>query len=75
MPARIEELESLIGKIHEAMADPSYYKQDSKEIAAKYGISNIPTMLVFKGGEVVERLQGVMPKDQIQAAINNHKAA
>jgi ATP-binding cassette subfamily F protein uup len=33
MPARIEDLESRIGQVHEAMSAPSFYKQDKDEIA------------------------------------------
>ena len=45
-----------------------------QEIAVKYGITNIPTLLVFKDGEVVERVQGVQPKDKLQELLDNHKA-
>ena len=34
----------------------------NQEYAAKYGVRNIPTVLVFKGGEVVEKQVGVAPK-------------
>ena len=33
-----------------------------QEFAAKYGVRNIPTVLVFKAGEVVGRQVGVAPK-------------
>ncbi len=45
-----------------------------QEIAVKYGITNIPTLLLFKGGEIVERVQGVQPKDKLQKLLNTHKA-
>ncbi|ETN93976.1 thioredoxin [Zhouia amylolytica] len=45
----------------------------NQEFAAKYGVRNIPTVLVFKGGEVVNRQVGVAPKktytDAIDAAV------
>ncbi|MEM9412946.1 MAG: thioredoxin [Planctomycetota bacterium] len=46
---------------------------DGKEVAAKYGIASIPTILLFKGGEVVERVQGVTSKSKLQELINSHK--
>ena len=45
-----------------------------QDIAMKYGIANIPTILVFKGGEIVERLQGVQSKSKLQEVIDSHKA-
>lgn len=35
----------------------------NQEFAAKYGVRNIPTVLIFKGGEVVEKQVGVAPKN------------
>ena len=35
---------------------------NNQEFAAKYGVRNIPTVLVFKAGEVVGRQVGVAPK-------------
>lgn len=45
----------------------------NQEFAAKYGVRNIPTVLVFKGGEVVDKQVGVAPKatyaSKIDAAV------
>ena len=38
--------------------------------AAKYGVRNIPTVLVFKGGEIVNRQVGVAPKNVYAEAID-----
>ena len=38
--------------------------------AAKYGVRNIPTVLVFKGGEIVSRQVGVSPKQVYTDAID-----
>jgi len=35
------------------------------EISQKYGIMSIPALLVFKNGEVVDKMVGAAPKDQI----------
>lgn len=45
----------------------------NQEFAGKYGVRNIPTVLVFKDGEIVTRQVGVSPKqvyaDAIEAAL------
>src|SRR3989304_1451549 len=38
--------------------------------AQSYGVSSIPTLMVFKNGEVVDRFVGVQPKGRLQDAID-----
>ncbi len=40
--------------------------------AGRYGIMSIPTLLVFKDGELVERIVGYMPKDRLMDKIKPH---
>ena len=47
---------------------------DNPSAAQKYGVNSIPTLLVFKGGEVTESFVGVRPKAQLQDALNSVKA-
>ncbi|MFS4456071.1 thioredoxin [Maribacter sp. 2304DJ31-5] len=42
----------------------------NQEFAAKYGVRNIPTVLVFKNGEIVNRQVGVSPKQVYTDAID-----
>lgn len=42
------------------------------ETAQKFGIRNIPTILLLKDGEIVERLVGAQPKQAFLDAINKH---
>ena len=42
----------------------------NQEFAAKYGVRNIPTVLVFQNGEVVGRQVGVAPKKSYAEAID-----
>ena len=41
-------------------------------IAGKYGIMSIPTLILFKGGEVAEQIIGVMPKQKIVEKVEPH---
>jgi thioredoxin 1 len=40
--------------------------------AGKYNIRGIPTLLVFRNGQVVEQIVGAVPKDQITKAVDRH---
>ena len=42
----------------------------NQEFAAKYGVRNIPTVLIFKNGEVVGRQVGVAPKNTYAEALD-----
>ena len=42
----------------------------NQEFAAKYGVRNIPTVLVFKDGEIVGRQVGVAPKATYAESLN-----
>ena len=39
--------------------------EEEKDLANKYRVRSIPTMVVFKGGKEVNRLVGFMPKEEI----------
>ena len=43
------------------------------EISMNYGIRNIPTILFIKGGQVVDKQVGAVPKSHLQAMIERHK--
>ena len=43
---------------------------NNQEFAAKYGVRNIPTVLLFKDGEVVDKQVGVAPKATYAAKID-----
>lgn len=41
-------------------------------IAGKFGIRSIPTLLIFKGGQVVDQIVGAVPKGSIVDKLNSH---
>ncbi len=43
---------------------------DNQTLATNYQVSSIPTLMVFKGGEVVDRFVGVQPKNRLQQALD-----
>lgn len=40
--------------------------------ASQFGVSSIPTMMIFKNGKAVERIIGALPKQQIEQKIKQH---
>jgi len=45
---------------------------NNQEISMQYGIRNIPTVLIFKNGEVVDKIVGVAPKEVIAEKLSAH---
>lgn len=46
---------------------------ESPNVAGHFGVSSIPTLMVFKAGDVVERFVGVQPKNRLQTALDAAK--
>jgi thioredoxin 1 len=65
----IEEVsEELSGKVE-------FFKlnvDDNGDIAQQYKVSSIPTVIVFKGGEVVDKMVGFRPKADIVKLVSKH---
>ena len=45
---------------------------DAPEIAMKYQVMGVPTLMLFVGGETRERITGFQPKDRILSKLNPH---
>ena len=45
---------------------------DNQDLAMKYGVMSIPTLIVFKNGEEVDRSVGALPKARLQALLEKH---
>lgn len=60
--------EELDGQLKVAKIDVD----ENPMVPGRYAVTGIPTMMLFKGGEVVERKTGAMPKEMILAFVNPH---
>ena len=47
---------------------------DCPNIAGSYGVNSIPTLLIFKNGEVFKSFVGIQPKSRLQNALNEATA-
>ena len=45
------------------------------ELASRYGVASIPTVIVFRGGEPVERITGLAPKERLADLLEESIAA
>ncbi len=65
----LEELDEEIGdKVKITKMDVD----QNKAVASEFGIMSIPTILVKKDGEVVEKLVGYQPKEKLLALLEQH---
>jgi thioredoxin 1 len=46
---------------------------ESPNSPGQYGVTSIPTLMLFKGGNVVEKFVGVQPKHRLQESLDSHK--
>lgn len=44
----------------------------ARQTAGRFGVQSIPTVLLFKNGEVVERIVGAQPKKNFEDSVRNH---
>jgi len=44
----------------------------NQNVAGQYGIRSIPTLLVFKGGRVVDQIVGAVPKKILAEKVSKH---
>lgn len=47
---------------------------DQRQAASTYGVTALPTLLIFKGGEVVKTMRGFHQKEQLVAALDEQLA-
>ena len=45
---------------------------DASDLAGKYDVSSIPTFIVFKDGEPVEKVTGAMNQDELSELVQKH---
>lgn len=60
-PVIAELAEEYAGKIAVGKCDV----EENEELAVEFGIRNIPTILFFKGGQVVDKIVGAQPKAKL----------
>lgn len=60
-------IDELANEYDGKIAIGKYNVDDNTDLATDFRIMSIPTILFFKGGEMVERVSGALPKADLQA--------
>jgi thioredoxin 1 len=65
-------VESLAEKWGDKISVVKVNVDDVPSVAEKYGIMSIPTLMLFKGGQIVERVVGVSPQAALEKKFEPH---
>lgn len=60
-------LEQVGVTLHDRLAVVKIDSDKYPDLASRYGVTALPTLVLFKNGEPVDRLEGVMPADRLIA--------
>lgn len=63
-------LERIADEYHDKLKIVKFNVDENKDVPAKYGVRGLPTILLFKSGQVLETLVGSQSKSAILQAIN-----
>ena len=63
-------LEEIAGTLNGKVKIVKLNVDENPQTASKYGVMSIPTLMIFKGGELASRQVGAAPKQKLQQWIN-----
>ena len=65
-------IEELANEMHGNVVFGKLNVDENKQVASKHSIMSIPTLLVFKNGNLVDRIVGAAPKDQLKQKLESY---
>ena len=69
----------MLGPVLDDLSEEVDYKvvkvdvDQARDLAAEFGVRSVPTMVVFKNGEVVDQMIGFLTKDEINQKVSVYK--
>ncbi|GBF37863.1 thioredoxin [Leptospira johnsonii] len=66
-------LEELSSEMNDILKIKKLNVDDNQDTAQKLNIQSLPTLLLFKDGQLVDKIIGALPKAQIKSFIERHK--
>jgi thioredoxin 1 len=68
-------VEKIAGKMGEQISFVKLNTDEAPSIAGQYQVSGIPCLILFKGGQAVDRIVGFVPESTITSMLAKHLAA
>jgi thioredoxin 1 len=65
-------LEQLAGEMAGRATVAKVNVDENGDVANRFGIRSIPTLMIFKEGRVVDQIVGALPKEQIRRMVEKH---
>jgi thioredoxin 1 len=65
-------LEDLDKEMGEQVKIAKVNVDDNPESASRFGVMSIPTLIVFKDGQPVDKVVGFQPKDALKSVVGRH---
>jgi thioredoxin 1 len=66
-------IEQIADEMHDRVKVGKLNTDNNRDVAVKYQITAIPTVIIFKGGQPVTRIMGLRPKADFVAALESLK--
>ncbi len=67
-------VEALAGELEGRVVVGKMNVDENPEVPFRYSIRGIPTLLLFKGGQVVDQIVGAQPREALKSWIDRHVA-
>ncbi len=67
-------IEPAVKELSEEIPEANFYKvnvDEAQQIAVQFGVMSIPTIIIFKDGEVIDTTVGVVPKGHLKDKIKS----
>ena len=62
-------LDQLAGELGDGAKIVKVDVDQTKEMAIQYGVKSVPTLIIFKNGEIVDKIVGALPKAELKNKI------
>lgn len=66
-------LDELVETMGEAAVIAKVNVDEERQLAGEFGIMSIPTMYMFRGGKIVEKMVGMKSQEELKQMLESHK--